>query len=85
MIMKRIDSDDDQLTVPGTQPAGAHREITDTNHVPGLLYRGVPQDRRRLAFRIDSVGTMGTPVTGPSWLTARKAHSDAGLAEFYFG
>ena len=85
MIMKRIDTDDDQLPWPVTQPAWSESKVADNSFVPGLMYRGVPQDRRRLLLRIDSARSPGTPIASPFWLTARRTHSEIGLSELFFG
>ena len=85
MIMKRIDPDDDQPTGVFTETAGAFSDIMSNSPIPGLLYRGVPQDRRRLLHRIDSVRATGAAVTGPSWLTAKRIHSETAITELFFG
>ena len=84
MIMKRIDSDDDQ---PGL-PVGADLQVNDCANVttaPGSMYRCVPQDQRSLFLRIDARGRIGQLPTGPAFLSARRGASEASLSELFLG
>jgi hypothetical protein len=53
--------------------------------VPGLLYRGVPQDQSRRLIRIDSVNKHVSLFSGPVWLQTRRAQRECSMSELYFG
>ena len=90
MIMKRPDSDDDRDPVFGDLPSASGSDIADSRVsyeriIPGLLYRGVPQDQRRRNFRIDSIGAQPAPLAGPAYIVSRKSARDMNLTELFFG
>ena len=85
MIMKRIDTENGQPSLPAPKPKSTLSEVTGNSLVPGLMYRGVPQDRRRLSFRIDPVGKIGNPAAGPSRVPTRRSHRELHVTQLYFG
>ena len=84
MIMQRPDSDDDSFFLADSPVDGVQRSL-DAGVVPGLLYRGVPQDQSRRLIRIDSVSKYVSLFNGPAWLQSRRAQREYSMSELYFG
>ena len=84
MIMQRPDCDDDSFFLANSPVGGAHGSL-DAAVVPGLLYRGVPQDQSRRLIRIDSISKHISLLSGPAWLQSRRAQRECSLSELFFG
>lgn len=84
MIMQRPDRDDDSF-FHFDEPVGGAQGSLDAAVVPGLLYRGVPQDQSRRLIRIDSVSKYGSLFNGPAWLQSRRTQRECSMSELFFG
>ena len=84
MIMQRPDRDDDSFFVSDAPSDDSQGLLADAI-VPGLLYRGVPQDQSRRLIRIDSVSKHVSLFNGPAWLQSRRAQRECSMSELYFG
>lgn len=84
MIMQRPDGDDDSFFLSNAPSDGAQGLLADAT-MPGLLYRGVPQDHSRRLIRIDSVSKYVSLFKGPAWLQSRRAQRECSMSELYFG
>lgn len=85
MIMQRLDSDDDQPAVITPGPADSRLCSPQHNLIPGMLYRGVPQDGRHRTLRIDSCRKTGSTLYGPTYVISRRTSRELNLAELFFG
>jgi len=85
MIMKRIDPDDGHPSFPSAAQTQTLSAMTGNGDVPSLQYRGVPQDRRRVMLRIDSVRKCGMQIPGPLWLDSRQSNCKTEITELHFG
>ena len=65
MIMQRLDNDDDNFEQFPT-PFDAPSADGESSHMPGMLYRGVPQDISRRMLRIDTAGSQLPALKGPA-------------------
>lgn len=83
MIMQRPDSDDDSFFLADSPVDGVQRSL-DAGVVPGLLYRGVPQDQSRRLIRIDSISKHVSLFNSP-WLQSRRTQREYSMSELYFG
>ena len=84
MIMQRPDRDDDSFFLYDSPVGGAQGSL-DAAVVPGLLYRGVPQDQRRRLIRIDSNSKNVSLINGPAWLQTRRTQREYTMSELFFG
>ncbi len=84
MIMQRPDSDDNSCFL-SESPAGGVQVSLDAAIVPGLLYRGVPQDQCRRLIRIDSISKHVSLFNGPAWLQSRRTQRECSMSELFFG
>jgi hypothetical protein len=85
MIMKRIESDKDHRSLPCQAPTQAPPQNAGSGYVPGLQYRGVPQDRGRILLRIDSDWKTGVRIRRPLWLTSHRTLCETEITELHFG
>ena len=85
MIMKRIDSDDDDQPVLPVEADLRANDFAIVTTAPGSMYRCVPQDQRSLILRIDTRRRIGQQPTGPAYLPARRSARDASLSELFLG
>lgn len=84
MIMQRPDQDDDSFFISDS-PVGGAQVFPERAVIPGLLYRGVPQDPGRRLIRIDSVSMHVSLFNGPAWLQSRRVQRECSLSELFFG
>ena len=84
MIMQRPDSDDDSFFLTDSPVDGVQFSM-DAGVVPGLLYRGVPQDQGRRLIRIDSINRHASLLNGPASLQSRRTQREFSMSELYFG
>jgi len=84
MIMQRPDSDDDSFFLTDSPVDGVQFSM-ESGVVPGLMYRGVPQDQSRRLIRIDSISKHVSLLNGPAWLQSRRTQREFSMSELYFG
>ena len=84
MIMQRPDNDDDSFFV-ASAPSDDMQGLMADAIVPGLLYRGVPQDQSRRLIRIDSVSKHVSLFNGPAWRQTRRVQRESAFSELHFG